>query len=107
MSNDAVACEREIGEHKAEYNEFLTTEAIKDSLHKAIVKSVDHEWIAELKSKTMGFQHRHPRELIAHLCNMGANLDQLGMMELIQELQKPWDVVEAPATMFARGYRID
>ena len=55
----------------------------------------------------MGFQHRHPRELIKHLCNTGANLDHLDVMELIQELQKPWDMVEAPATMFARGDRIE
>ena len=55
----------------------------------------------------MGFQHRHPRELIKHLCNTGANLDHLDVMELIQELQKPWDMVEAPATMFARGDHIE
>ena len=107
MSNDAVTCKREIAEHKAEYIEFLTTKAIKDFLHKAIVKLVDHEWIAELESKTMGFQHRHPRELIEHLCNTGANLDHLDVMELIKELQKPWDMVEAPATMFATGDHIE
>ena len=69
--------------------------------------SVEEEWITELVSETMGYQHRHPRELIQHLRDTGANLDHMEVTELTQELQKPWDMVEAPATLFARGDKIE
>ena len=76
---------------------------MKDSLRKAIVKSVDGEWITELASETMGYQHRHPCELIQHLRDTGADLDHMDVTRLIKELHEPWDMVEAPATLFARG----
>ena len=103
VDNDIVIREQQIAEHKAEYNEYLTCKAVKDSLHKVIVKVVDKEWITELASETMGYQHRHPRELIKHLRDTGADLDHMDVTRLIKELQEPWDMVEAPATLFARG----
>ena len=103
VDNDAVVRERQIAEHKAEYNEFLTCEAVKDFLRKSIVKSVDEEWIVELASETMGYQHRHPRDLIQHLQDNGSDLDHMDVKRLLKELQEPWDLVEAPATLFARG----
>ena len=103
VDNDAVVRERQITEHKAKYNEFLTCDAVKDFLCKSIVKSVDEEWIVELASETMGYQHRHPRDLIQHLRDTGADLDHMDVKRLLTELQEPWDMVKAPATLFARG----
>ncbi|KAL7483043.1 hypothetical protein ACHAW6_008694, partial [Cyclotella cf. meneghiniana] len=89
VDNDAVVRERQIAEHKAEYNEFLTCEAVKDFLRKSIVKSVDEEWIVELASETMGYQHRHPRDLIQHLRDNGSDLDHMDVKRLLKELQEP------------------
>ena len=107
VDQDAVVRERQIAEHKAEQAEFETHQGVKKFLITAITKAVDPEWIAELKSDRMGFNHRTPLELLEHLRAHGGDLDHLDVTGLIQELQKPWDNVEAPATLFARGDKIE
>ena len=107
VDQDPVIRERQVAEHKAEQAEFETYQGVKNFLLKAIVKSVDPEWIAELKSDRMGFNHRTPMEILEHLRTHGGDLDHLDVTELIQQLQKEWDHVEAPATLFARGDKIE
>jgi hypothetical protein len=104
---DAVIRERQIAEHKAEIAEYETYCGVQNFLRKAIIRSVDAEWIAELESETMGFNHRTPFEILEHLRANGGDLDHLDVTELIQQLQKDWDHVEAPATLFARGDKIE
>lgn len=107
VDQDPVVRERQIAEHKAEQAEFETHQGVKKFLITAITKAVDPEWIAELKSERMGFNHRTPLEILEHLRLHGGDLDHLDVTALIQELQKPWDNVEAPATLFARGDKIE
>jgi hypothetical protein len=68
-----------------------------------IVKSIDHKWLAEVESETMGFNHLSPKALLTHLRKVGGSHDHMGMTELISNTQKPWDGIEAPAAHFARG----
>jgi hypothetical protein len=68
-----------------------------------IVKSIDHEWLAKIKSETMGFNHLSPKALLSHLHNVGGSLNHMDVTELISNIQKPWDGIEAPAAHFARG----
>jgi hypothetical protein len=84
----------------------LTHEAIAHSM-RMIVNCVDKEWLAELQSKTMGFNHCMPKKMLEHLCHNGGDLDHLDVMELITKLQTPLDGIEAPTTFFARGDRIE
>eukprot|EP00804_Cyclotella_cryptica_P022255 CCRYP_017925-RA/>CCRYP_017925-RA protein AED:0.39 eAED:0.39 QI:0/-1/0/1/-1/1/1/0/386 len=100
---DAAIRERQVAEHKAELQEFEMYCAVKIALRNELVKCIDEEWIKELKSETMGYNHRSPREMLDYLYHMGGDLDHMDIAELNQELLKPWDHVEAPATMFARG----
>ena len=104
---DEVVRMRQIAEHKAEQAEFETYLGVENFLRKAIVKAVDPEWIAEIESETMGFNHKTPIEILTHLRNNGGDLDHLDVTELIQQLQKDWDHIEAPATFFARGDKIE
>ncbi|KAL7502428.1 hypothetical protein ACHAXN_000391 [Cyclotella atomus] len=104
---DAIVCERQVAEHKARQVEFETYQGVQNFLRKAIIKSVGHEWIAELESEEMGFNHRTPLELLDHLRAHGGDLDHLDVTNLIQKLQKDWGHVEAPATLFARGDKIE
>lgn len=104
---DPVVRERQIAEHKAEQAEFETYQGVKKFLLTAITKAVDPEWIAELKSERMGFNHRTPLEILEYLRAHGGDLDHLDVTELIQALQKPWDHIEAPVTLFARGDKIE
>ncbi|KAL7510509.1 hypothetical protein ACHAXN_007409, partial [Cyclotella atomus] len=98
---------RQIAEHKAEQAEFETYLGVKNFLRKAIVKAVDHKWIAELESKTMGLNHKTPIKILTHLRSNGGDLDHLDVTELIQKDQKDWNHIEAPATFFARGDKIE
>lgn len=107
VDQDIIVRERQVAEHKAEQAEFETYRGVENFLRKAIVKSVGHEWIAELESEELGFNHRTPKELLDHLRNNGGDLDHLDVTELIQKLHKDWDLVEAPATYFARGDKIE
>jgi hypothetical protein len=68
-----------------------------------IVMSIDHEWLAEVESETMGFNHLSPKDLLNHLRNVGRFLDHMDVTELFTNIQKPWDGIEAPAAHFARG----
>ncbi|KAL7481657.1 hypothetical protein ACHAW6_007335 [Cyclotella cf. meneghiniana] len=100
---DPAVCERQVAKHKAELLEFEMHCAVEISLRNGIVKCVDEEWIKELRSETMGYMHHSPHEMIDYLYCMGGDLDHMDIAKLNLELLKPWDHVEAPATMFARG----
>jgi hypothetical protein len=104
---DAVIREQQIAEHKAKIVEYETFLGVQNFCRRQIVKSVDHEWIAELESETMGFNHKTPKELIAHLRDVGGTLDHMDVTELTANLQKDWDGIEAPAAHFARGDRYE
>ena len=104
---NAAVRERQMAEHKAEQEVFHIHEAVASALRKAIVSCVDDEWLAEIHSETMGYNHRSPKEMILHLRTNGGDLDHMDVTELTIQLQKPWDLVEAPATYFARGDRIE
>jgi hypothetical protein len=68
-----------------------------------IVKLINHEWLAEIESEMIGFNHLSPKALLFHLCNLGGSLYHTDVTELISNIQKPWDGIEAPAAHFARG----
>ncbi len=68
-----------------------------------IVSLIDHEWLAKVKSETMGFNHLSPKALLTHLRNVGGSLDHMDVTELISNIQKPWDGIEALAAHVAQG----
>jgi hypothetical protein len=100
---DRIIRERQIAEHKAEVVEYETYLGVENYLRSMIVKSPDNEWLAEVESKTMGFNHLSAKALMTHLSNVGGSLDHMDVMELISNIQKPWDAIETPAAHFARG----
>ncbi len=57
LDADKVIHERQNAEHKAECIEYETYLGIKNYICRMIVKSLDQEWLAEVKSETMGFNH--------------------------------------------------
>ena len=100
---DAAVRERQVAEHKAELVEYETYKAVENAARQIIVRMVDEEWLEAIKSDRLEFMHRSPLEMLEHLRNSGGDLDHMDVTELNTELLKPWDHVEAPATMFARG----
>ena len=57
LNSDAVIRECQIAKHKAKIVKYETYLGIESYLCRLIVKSVDHKWIAEVKSEMMGFNH--------------------------------------------------
>jgi hypothetical protein len=100
---DKVIREQQIAEHKAECIEYETYLGVENYLCRMIVKSINHEWLAKIKSETMGFNHLSPKALLSHLRNVSGSLNHMDVTELISNIQKPWDGVEAPAAHFAQG----
>jgi len=103
VNADKVIRERQIAKHKAECIEYETYLGVENYIRRMIVKLVDHEWLAEVESETMGFNHLSPKGLLTHHRNVGRSLDHMDVTELFTNIQKPWDGIEAPAAHFARG----
>ena len=79
---DKVIRERQIAEHKAECIEYETYLGVENFIRRMIVKSLDQEWLAEVESETMGFNHLSPKDLLTHLRNVGGSLDHMDVTEL-------------------------
>jgi len=107
VDTDKAIRERQIAEHTAECNEYETYLGIKNYLRRMIVKSIDHAWLSEVESETMGFNHLSPKGLITHLRSVGGTLNHMDVTELFTNIQKPWDGIEAPAAHFARGNKFE
>jgi len=102
VDTDKVIRERQIAEHKAECNEYETYLGVENYLCRMIVKSIDHEWLAEVESETMGFDHLSPKAFHTYLGNVGGSLNHMDVTELFSNIQKPWDGIEAPTAHFAQ-----
>eukprot|EP00804_Cyclotella_cryptica_P002311 CCRYP_004047-RB/>CCRYP_004047-RB protein AED:0.40 eAED:0.39 QI:0/0/0/1/0/0/2/0/349 len=82
---DPIIREWQIAKHKAEIVEYETYLGVENYLRRMIVKSVDHEWIAEVKSKTMGFNHLSPMQLLTHLRQVGGSLDHMDVSDKYEQ----------------------
>ena len=100
---DDAKREKQVAEHKALIAQYETHLGCESWARRKIVAAVDNEWLAELESETMGFNHRSPHELLEHLRKVGGTLDHMDVTELFSNLQKAWDCIETPAAFFARG----
>ena len=107
VDQDKIIRKRQIAEHKAEIVEYKTYLGVENYLHRMIVKSLDHKWLAKVESKTMGFNHLSPKALLNHLCNVGGSLDHMDVTELISNIQKPFNGIETPTAHFARGNKYE
>ncbi|KAL7474037.1 hypothetical protein ACHAW6_000036, partial [Cyclotella cf. meneghiniana] len=83
--NNAAKREEQVTKHKEQKLVFLTHEAVAHAIRTMIVTCVDEEWLAELRSETMGFNHRTPKEMLEHLRNNGGDLDHLDVTDKIEK----------------------
>ncbi|KAL7475576.1 hypothetical protein ACHAW6_001488, partial [Cyclotella cf. meneghiniana] len=83
--NSTAICEKQVAELKELKEVFLTHEAVAHSMRTTIVNCVDEEWLAEFQSKTMGFNHRTPKEMLEHLGNNGGDFDHLDVRDRIKK----------------------
>ena len=104
---DAIVREQQIAEHKAKQNKYQTFQGVKAYAQKAIVNAVESEWLAEIKSDTMGYNHLTPKMMLTHLGKVGGTLDHMDVTNLMTHLLQEWDSIETPAAYFAKGDRFE
>jgi allophanate hydrolase subunit 2 len=63
---DAVIQEQQIAEHKTKQDKFITHQAIEAFARQVIASAVESEWLAEIKSDTMGYNHVTPKKMLSH-----------------------------------------
>ncbi|KAL7477001.1 hypothetical protein ACHAW6_006095, partial [Cyclotella cf. meneghiniana] len=107
VNPDAVVRERQIAEHNAKIKEYEMQLGVTSWARKAIVSAVNKNWLSELRSKHVGFNHKSPFKSITHLESIEGDVDFMDVTELQGEVLKPWDQVEAPATLFKRQDKIE
>ena len=71
-----------------------------------IANTVEPEWLEAIKSLTLDFMHKTPKEMLNHLQLGGTELDDDDIPKLITKLNTPWEVNENLATKFARDDKI-
>jgi hypothetical protein len=67
VDTSAVVREWQIAEHKAEINKYKMQLGVLSWTRKAIFGAINEEWISEIQSPQVGFNHKSPRELLTHL----------------------------------------
>ncbi|KAL7476598.1 hypothetical protein ACHAW6_002955 [Cyclotella cf. meneghiniana] len=85
-ATNAAIRKKQIAEHKAEVAEYETYLGVQNWLRRMIVKAIDPEWLAEMESETMGFNHLSAKDLMTHLRNVGGTLDHMDITKLISNL---------------------
>ena len=83
---NAIVREQQIAKHKAKQNEYQTFQGVEAYAWKAIVNAVELEWLAEIKSDTMGYNHLTPKMMLTHLGKVGGMLDHMDVTNLMTHL---------------------
>ena len=102
LNNDAAIRAREIALYNEDKKTFETWTGICNVMRMKITDNIDEEWLEPIKHRTLGFYHKTPLEMIEHLENIGADLDDMDITELSSKMHEAWDPTEHPATWFAR-----
>jgi hypothetical protein len=70
VDTNKVIRESQIAEHKTECIEYETYLGVENYLCRMIVKSINHEWLTEVESETMGFNHLFGTLQDGYVCNV-------------------------------------
>ncbi len=82
---------------------FETWMGMCQTMHMNIANNINKEWLNAIKHRTLRFTHQTQQERIKHLESISTDLDNMDITKLSTKLHKPWDQIENPATLFARG----
>ncbi len=93
---------REEAEHKELLAQFEIFKGVKQALKDFILELVEHDYLMEIKDKTLGFLNQMPRQTIDHLEARGGALDFADTKTLLPERDAEWDVSKKPQKYFNR-----
>ncbi|KAL7489968.1 hypothetical protein ACHAW6_015726, partial [Cyclotella cf. meneghiniana] len=103
VNTNAVVREQQIAEHIAEIREYEQYLGVSSWARKAIIGAVDDKRLFKIQSPHVGFNHVSPAQLLAHLEDIGGEVDYMDVTDLQAVLTMPWDHVKAPTTLFEQG----
>ena len=67
-----------------------------------ILGAVDSDYVLGIEDEILRFLNQMPKQIIAHLCNQGEQLDFADKKKLIKERDLEWDGSEVPQMYFNR-----
>ncbi len=108
LANNAAA--RTWARKEAEHKEILTKieifKGVKQVLKDIILEVVEHDYLMEIKDKTLGFLNQMPRQMINHLKARGGALDFADTKTLLAERDTEWDVSIKPTKILWQNQTI-
>lgn len=107
LSNNAREREIEMAEHKLLREKYETAMGVEMGLKELIVKTVPKEHLVSIMDKMTGLTNHTIQQILAHLSVEGAELDDNDVTDLINKMNEPWSINEAPATYFQRQDEIE
>jgi hypothetical protein len=89
-------------EHKELLAQFKIFKGIEQALKNIIMEAVEHNYLMEIKDKTLGFLNQTPRNMIDHLKARGGSLDFADTKSLLAERDAEWDISKNRQKYFNR-----
>jgi hypothetical protein len=93
---------REEAVHKGLVREYEIFCGVEAGLKDIILEAVDNDYVLEIEDKILGVLNQTPKQIIAHVCNRGGQLDFADTKKLITERDSEWDISEVTQVYFNR-----
>ena len=89
-------------EHKALIAQFQTCMGASKGLKDLILKSVDEDYLLELRAVGIAYLNVTPLQMLTHLRNRWGTMDYVDITTLLAECDTLWDAAEVPEKFFNR-----
>ena len=89
-------------EHKALIAQFQTCVGASKGLKDLILKSVEEDYLLELRAVGIGYLNVTPLQMLTHLRNRWGTMDYVDITALLAECDTPWNAAEVPEKYFNR-----
>jgi hypothetical protein len=89
-------------EHKALIAQFQTCIGASKGLKDLILKSVEEDYLLELRAVGIAYLNVTPLQMLTHLRNRWGTMDYVDITALLAECDTPWNAAEVPEKYFNR-----
>ena len=89
-------------EHKALIAQFQTCVGASKGLKDLILKSVEEDYLLELRAVGIAYLNVTPLQMLTHLRDRWGTMDYVDITALLAEIDTPWNSAEVPEIYFNR-----
>ncbi len=86
--------------HKEQVNQFHTFVGVGMGLKDLVLKSIDKDYLLEIKHKRVAFLNMTAAQMLTHLHNHWGVVDFVDITALMAECDAPWSVDQVPTLYF-------